>query len=226
MIFLSFAGSQSVSSKLLIEVPKPPKSDMGGSLHIAFVDRDGVINVERPGYVRTWEQFEFLPHALEGLALLARNSWRVVVITNQSAVNRGFLSADALTALHRRMAGAVAACGGEIAAIYACPHRPDEGCGCRKPSPGLLLAAARDFNISLSDVVFVGDQTTDLDAARRAGCRSILVTSGETITELHPVLPGGCDAVVPDLLEASRHLVERRIRNTTGPPTLVGNPGC
>jgi D-glycero-D-manno-heptose 1,7-bisphosphate phosphatase len=179
---------------------------------IAFVDRDGVINANRTDHVKSWDQFEFLPGALDALALLSQSGWRVVVVTNQAVVNRGEVSAFELEQLHARMAEVIRVHGGQLSAVYACPHRPDEACACRKPEPGLLLAAAADLAGRLDRSFIVGDHLTDLEAAKRAGCKSILVLSGRHQLSSAQVLPENCVAVVPDLLAAAHHLVGENSR--------------
>lgn len=174
-----------------------------------FIDRDGVINVNRPDHVKTWDEFEFLPGALGGLSLLASHDYRVIVLTNQAAVNRGLITRTELVRMHDAMARTVAAHGGRVEAVLVCPHRPDEGCACRKPAPGLLLHAQRRFAVRLADALLIGDHPDDMEAARRAGCRSLLVLSGRT-QELGAVaLPPSCIAVMPDLVAAAQHILSQ-----------------
>ncbi|MBX7214929.1 MAG: HAD family hydrolase [Thermoflexales bacterium] len=144
-----------------------------------FLDRDGVLNVNRPDHVKGWEEFEFLPGVLVALRSLARLPVPIIVVTNQAIVNRGRITAARLADIHARMLAAVAAAGGRIDAIYACPHRPDEGCDCRKPRPGMLLQAAREWSLDLPRSVFVGDALTDLEAALAAGAQPVHVASGQ-----------------------------------------------
>jgi D-glycero-D-manno-heptose 1,7-bisphosphate phosphatase len=173
-----------------------------------FVDRDGVINTNRSDYVTAWDHFEFLPGALAGLELLAAQGLRIIVVTNQSVVNRGLASQDEIDGLHARMLDVVTSHGGRIEAVFSCPHRPDEGCVCRKPEPGLLVEAAHKLGILLQEAILIGDHPTDLEAARRAGCASILVLSGRTVSwPSDDALPEGCVVVLPDLLTAARHIV-------------------
>jgi D-glycero-D-manno-heptose 1,7-bisphosphate phosphatase len=172
-----------------------------------FVDRDGVINVNRPEYVTSWSAFEFLPGSLPALALLADRGLEVVVVTNQSAVNRGLLSRARLAGIHAQMCATIARHGGRVRAILYCPHRPDEGCACRKPRPGLLLQARQQLGVDTSAAVLVGDHPTDLEAARQAGCRSILVLSDRTSGWAGDEPPSGCIGVVPDLLAAAERIV-------------------
>lgn len=183
-----------------------------------FVDRDGVINVNRPDHVKSWAEFEFLPGALSGLASLTRHGFDVYVITNQAVVNRGLVSAAELDNIHDRMSRSVVVSGGRIAAVLFCPHRPDEECGCRKPAPGLLLEAADRFGVDLAASVLVGDHTSDLEAAERAGCRSILVRSGRLAADAAIELPAGCLAVLDDLVAAADYLAAG--------PTVPGGGGA
>jgi D-glycero-D-manno-heptose 1,7-bisphosphate phosphatase len=141
-----------------------------------FLDRDGVINRLRSDYVTSWETFELLPRAKEALRLLRAAGLRVVVVTNQRAVARGLLSIADLEMMHARMRTEVAAAGGDIEAIYYCPHDVGQ-CACRKPQVGMFLQAQRDIpTIDFSQSVVVGDSMSDLEAGRRLGCRLILVT--------------------------------------------------
>jgi len=145
-----------------------------------FLDRDGVICRNRDDYVRSPRQLELLPGALDALRRLAPSRFAIVVVTNQSAVNRGLLAPEALEAIHARLRASVRAAGGRLDAVYHCPHRPDERCSCRKPAPGLLQRAAADLQLDLARSWLVGDHPSDLLAARAAGCRPILVASGRT----------------------------------------------
>ncbi len=140
-----------------------------------FLDRDGVINRERRDYVRSWSQFEFLPGALPALAALQQSGLPTVVVTNQSVVGRGLISEQELAGIHDLMCARVGAAGGHIEAVYACEHAPSAGCSCRKPGIELLTRAAAELGIDLEESVMVGDALTDVQAARAAGCRPILL---------------------------------------------------
>lgn len=151
-----------------------------------FLDRDGVINRERADYVKCWQELEFLPGALEAVCALASLDCPILVVTNQSVIGRGIVTADVVDAIHKRLQGNAEANGGRIDAFYVCPHHPHEGCDCRKPKPGLLLRAAQDYALDLSSCIFVGDSWTDREAALAVGCESLLVESGrqgESIAE-------------------------------------------
>ncbi len=140
-----------------------------------LLDRDGVINRERPDYVKSWSEFEFLPHALPALATLNRAGATVVVVTNQSAVGRRLISEEQLAQIHDRMCAEVCAAGGNIDGVYACVHAPDDGCRCRKPGTALFDRVAVELGIDLRESVMVGDAVTDIRAAQAAGCRPVLV---------------------------------------------------
>lgn len=168
-----------------------------------LLDRDGVINRERPDYVRHWAEFEFLPGALQALRRLATLDWPVLVISNQSAVGRGLTTLDAVADIHRRMTAAVAAAGGRIDAVFVCPHHPNDGCACRKPRSGLLRQAAAAFGLRLVDCYFIGDALSDLLAARAVGSRPILVQSGLQGPRLPQLLKDEPDVpLLPDLAHA------------------------
>lgn len=140
-----------------------------------FLDRDGVINKDREDFVKSWEEFEFLPHALEALAALAQTPYRIVVLTNQSGVGRGLLTEKALQQIHAKMIDRIHESGGRIDAIYYCPHKPDAGCDCRKPSAGLFFEAARDLDVNLKSSWAIGDSHRDVHAASRAGVKAVLL---------------------------------------------------
>jgi D-glycero-D-manno-heptose 1,7-bisphosphate phosphatase len=142
------------------------------------VDRDGVLNRRMaPGeYVRSSAEFEWLPGALEALALLHQAGYRVIVASNQAGVSRGHMSVEALDAIHDEMRSQARAAGGLIDAIYYCPHDRTADCDCRKPKPGLLFQAQRDFALDLTRTYFIGDDERDVAAADAAGAPSALVT--------------------------------------------------
>jgi len=144
----------------------------------AFLDRDGVLNVNLDAHVRRWDEFAFLPGAIEAVRRLHEAGWPIVVVTNQAAIGRGYTTAAEVADIHARMCAAIASGGGQIARVLHCPHRPDEACECRKPRPGMLLRAAGDLDLDLARSYVVGDHLTDVEAAIAAGCRPILVRSG------------------------------------------------
>ncbi len=143
-----------------------------------ILDRDGVLNrrMGRAEYVCDWSQWRWMPGALDALAKLNDSGYRVLVATNQPGIARGAMSAEALDDIHFRMRADARTAGGDIAAIYHCPHNWDEGCDCRKPAPGLLFQAQRDFALDLSRNPFMGDDERDRQAAEAAGCPFVHIT--------------------------------------------------
>ncbi len=142
------------------------------------LDRDGVINVDSPDYIRTPAEWIPIPGSLEAIARLTRERFGIVVITNQSAIGRGLMTESSLEAIHHHMCVAVEEAGGQITAIYHCPHTPEAGCDCRKPKPGLFRRFASDFGVVLDGIPAVGDSLRDLEAAKAAGARPVLVLTG------------------------------------------------
>ena len=143
-----------------------------------LLDRDGVINENRAHYVTRWEEFRFLPRALDALAALGRLGLRLAVVTNQSAVGRGLMTREDLDEIHRRMIARCAWRGAAIDGVFVCPHLPWQGCGCRKPKPGLLLQALAALGEPPERCVAVGDSADDLLAAKAAGVPFVLVRTG------------------------------------------------
>lgn len=143
-----------------------------------FLDRDGVICANRSDYVKTWDEFVFLPHSLEALRRLAASDFVIAVTTNQSVVGRGLMTEATLRDIHTQMIAEIERAGGRIDAVYYCPHRPEDKCDCRKPLTGLYQRAERDFDINLVQSIVVGDALDDIVAARTIGAKPILVLTG------------------------------------------------
>jgi D-glycero-D-manno-heptose 1,7-bisphosphate phosphatase len=143
-----------------------------------FLDRDGVINENRSDYVKSWDEFHFLPDSKEAIARLTQAGHRIVVCTNQAGVARGSIARETVEEIHRRMVAGIAEVGGVVEKVYYCPHGKDENCDCRKPRPGMLLRARDELGLDMSDAVFVGDSITDIRAGIAAGVYTILVLTG------------------------------------------------
>lgn len=145
-----------------------------------FLDRDGVINkLERGQYVTEWGKFKFLAGVFEGIKKLNDAGYLVIVITNQSAINRGFMTKEQLKEVHSKMLGEVKKSGGKIDAVYFCPHRPDELCECRKPNTGLFARVNKDFKIDYSGSWFIGDFESDRAVAEKMGLKFILANGDD-----------------------------------------------
>jgi len=152
------------------------------------MDRDGVIIENLPNYVRSWEEVKLIPGALEAISRLDTNRFRVVIVTNQSAVGRGIISIETAHEINKRLIAEIQQAGGHVDGVYMCPHSPEALCQCRKPLPGLILTAAQELDIDLSTSYMIGDALTDLAAGKAAGIPNlILVQTGRGKDQL--VLP-------------------------------------
>jgi D-glycero-D-manno-heptose 1,7-bisphosphate phosphatase len=155
-----------------------------------FLDRDGVIIQHRINYVRSWEDVNFIPGSLEALARLKSSSYRIVLVTNQSAIGRGLVTLETAYEINRKLMDEIVRAGGRIDGIFLCPHHPDENCPCRKPKPGLILQAAEALQIDLAESILVGDTLTDILAGQAAGInRLVLVKTGLGAQQLSLVSP-------------------------------------
>ena len=146
--------------------------------HFILLDRDGVINRDSVGYIRTPDEWEPLPGSLEALKKLTEAGYEIYIITNQSGIGRGYYSLQDMRAIHRKMNQVVCDAGGVIRGIYYCPHAPERKCGCRKPASGLFLQCAKEHRLDLTQGWFVGDKISDLLGGAAVGMRSALVKTG------------------------------------------------
>lgn len=146
-------------------------------LELVLLDRDGVINVDSPDFIKSADEFEPLPGAVEAIAAL-QTACTVAVCTNQSGLGRGLFNETDLAAMHDKLNRAVLAAGGQPLDVYFCPHHPDAGCTCRKPEPELLEVAMRSHQSSPLRTLYAGDSEKDLLAAFNAGCHAALILTG------------------------------------------------
>ena len=162
----------------------------------AFLDRDGTLNVRPPKacYVETPEQFIWLPRAREAVAALKQRGWRVILVSNQPGIARGNFDVTTLDAIHAKMQAELRQVGGEIDAIYYCPHGWDDGCTCRKPAPGMLYMAQKDFCLDLTKCVLIGDDERDIIAGEAAGCHCMRVDESYSLADAVANLLKGHDA--------------------------------
>lgn len=166
-----------------------------------FLDRDGVINVE-VSYLGDPAGFQLLPGVTAAIRRLNQAGLPVIVVTNQSGIGRGYYSLDAMTAVHQRMDAELAAACAHVDALYFCPHRPEDGCSCRKPAPGMLIQAAAELGVDLARSVIIGDKFSDLVAGKVVGCRGVLVLTGHGAEEWARGGPLEPEYVAADLVAA------------------------
>jgi D-glycero-D-manno-heptose 1,7-bisphosphate phosphatase len=147
------------------------------TIRAVFLDRDGTLIVEK-NYLHDPEEVELLPGVVDGLKLLLRHGFALIVVTNQSGVGRGYYSLEAMHAVNKRLGDILKDEGVELDAVYYCPHTPDERCSCRKPELGMLRQAIREKGICLSGSFVVGDKEADISLGNNAGMRTVFVRTG------------------------------------------------
>jgi D-glycero-D-manno-heptose 1,7-bisphosphate phosphatase len=194
-----------------IRQPHPPQGTTGRKA--AFLDRDGVINKDK-AYVHRWEDFEFVPGAIDGMRRLQDAGYALVIVTNQSGLARGYYTKAQYQALTEAFHQALAGQGVKLDGVYHCPHHPKGSvpalavdCDCRKPAPGMLLQATRELGLSLPDSILVGDKPSDIEAARAAGVgRAYLVQSDNPESETSGATPVQADGFFASLLDCTTQL--------------------
>jgi len=146
---------------------------------LVILDRDGVINFDSDEYIKSVDEWRPIPGSIEAIARLSKAGFSVMIVSNQSGLARGLFTKVDLANIHNYMQSLVEEAGGQIDAIFYCPHLPDDNCLCRKPRPGMLQQIEREFDLSLHDVFFIGDTLKDIEAALSMSCQPILVRSGK-----------------------------------------------
>lgn len=183
-----------------------------------FLDRDGTLNVEK-GHLRTPEELELLPGVGSALRTLRQAGFHLIVLTNQPVIARGEASETEVAAIHRKLEWELGKEGAYLDAIYVCPHHPDRGfpgertelktrCECRKPGTGLFKQACRDLRVDVPNSWMVGDQSRDIEMARRAGLRSVLVQTGAA--GRHGQFRSAPDLIADDLASAAQGITQHR----------------
>ena len=186
-----------------------------------FIDRDGTIS-EEVGYVNHPSRFRLFPYSAEAIRILNASGWLAIVVTNQAGVARGYFSEDVIRKIHQQLVSALHAESARLDAIYYCAHHPSVGeppyrldCDCRKPKPGLIEQAGRDFEIDMASSWIAGDRHSDVELARNAGLRSAFVLSGYGRGEWEYQSQGWKhrpDLVCENLLEAVKSIVNHKSR--------------
>jgi len=173
---------------------------------VVFLDRDGVLNTRFPEYISSWNQYVWYPWTFESLRLLHKAGARVFVFTNQSAVGRGYFPEHKLTGIHTRLRERLSEAGIELTGIYYCPHTPEDRCDCRKPKPGMLLQAASEYNIDLSEAWVIGDYMDDIRAGKAVKAHTILLKCGRRDNRITgDDIP---EVVSENLLDGAKHIVQ------------------
>lgn len=155
-----------------------------------ILDRDGVINYDSEDYIKSPAEWHPIPGSLDAIAQLNRANFKVFVATNQSGIARGYYDLRTLDLIHEKFKRELAAVGGHVEEIFHCPHHPKDRCDCRKPQPGLIHKIKNKYAVDLSKTYFIGDSHVDMLAATSAGCKPLLVLTGngQFVRSHHPEL--------------------------------------
>ncbi len=180
-------------------------------MRLVLLDRDGVLNEDRPDSVRRPGDLVLIPGAAAAVARLNGAGWRVVVVTNQAVVGRGLMTADTLDRVHRTLTDALAKAGAHLDAIVTCTDPPGRPSARRKPAPGMLLEALDRFDAGPETTPMIGDGLSDMEAATAAGCARLLVRTGKGAATERAGLPAALRpiTVFDDLAAAVEHLLAR-----------------
>ena len=188
-----------------------------------FLDRDGVITQEPPHYAHKLSQLKLIPKSADAIRLLNENGFVVIVASNQAGIAHGYYREEDAILFHQAMKENLAKEGAYIDAIYYCPHHPEAkidryrvDCNCRKPKPGMLTRAEKELNIDLKQSFIVGDKLSDIEAGKRAGCKTIMVRTGYGVEELKSN-ELDCDYVANDLYDAVQHILYLSHKLVNGP---------
>lgn len=184
------------------------------ALKAIFLDRDGVINKDPDkwteySYVTDWSLFVFLPGVFEALKMLKDKGIKVILVSNQAGVSKGYFTKEKLDDITRSMRQEIEKHGGSIDDVYYCTHKSDDNCECRKPKTGLLEKAAKKHDIDCKKTYFIGDSHVDVIAGRDVGCTTVFVLSGKTPREEMETWEEKPDHVCKDLLEAVQWVMKK-----------------
>jgi D-glycero-D-manno-heptose 1,7-bisphosphate phosphatase len=173
-----------------------------------FLDRDGVL-IEYIPYLGRPEQVKLPPNAAMALKQWQNKGYKLIVITNQSGIGRGYFSLEDVNAIHQRMKDEYAKFGVFFTDIMICPHHPDDRCPCRKPYPYLLIKAAKRHQIAVSQSFFMGDAPSDLECAIQAGCQPVLLLTGRGKTTVEKLSQYNCQIPVYEQLQDTIDLINK-----------------
>jgi D-glycero-D-manno-heptose 1,7-bisphosphate phosphatase len=181
-------------------------------MKLIVLDRDGVINHDSDDYIKSTEEWLPIDGSLEAISRLNHGGYTVVVASNQSGLARGYFDIEALSAMHRKMDELLVKQGGRVDAVFYCPHGPDDGCDCRKPKAGMLLEIGQRYNVSLKEIIFIGDSIADIKAASNASAMPMLVRTGKGV-KAEKILQSECKSsssipVFDDLAQAVKAILK------------------
>jgi len=182
-----------------------------------FLDRDGVITQDPPNYAHRPDQLKLIPGSAEAIRILNENNFKVIVISNQSGVARGYYREKDVEIFNCAMKEELKKKNAYIDAIYYCPHHPDAkieaykvNCNCRKPKSGMLKRAEKELSINLKQSFMIGDKRTDIEAGKRAGCKTIMVLTGQGKEEMKKESNIKPDYIVSNLFEGTMKILDRK----------------
>lgn len=175
---------------------------------VVFLDRDGVISKDSPDHIKSWEEFHFLPYTKEAIKILTENGFNIIVITNQSVIARGMTTVKELEQMHANMIKEIEKEGGKIIDIYYCPHHPDDKCNCRKPAPGLLIKAMKDYKVDPKKSFMIGDRMMDVKVGKKVGTRTIIIPSTLGLKEMKEEKNIKPDYIAKNLYDASKWIIK------------------
>ena len=180
-------------------------------MKLVILDRDGVINQDADDYVKSVEEWQPIPGSIEAIAQLYQSGFTIVVATNQSGLSRGLFDLEALESMHAKLNTLVESKGGQVTAIFYCPHHPEDNCNCRKPKAGLIDVIEAELAISAAGCPLVGDTIRDLQAGISKGCDPFLVKTGKGTDTYHQLRqhpdPKFDDLKIFDDLAAAAHYI-------------------
>ncbi len=181
-------------------------------MKVVFLDRDGVIN-KYPGdldYVKSWDEFHFLPKVKSALKKLTDCGFKLFIISNQAGVSRGIYTQEALDLITRNMLNELRRHAIEIAGVYYCTHRQEDNCSCRKPKTGLIELAKKKYFLNLKNSYFIGDSIRDVKTAKQAGLKSILILSGKEKISNRKKWEEQPDFIHKDLHQATEFIISQK----------------
>ena len=176
-----------------------------------FLDRDGTLNHDSKAYVKSVDELKIFEETPTALKLFSRTGYLIIIITNQSGVGRNYFSEQELLKMHQKLIQTVKEEGGQIDAIYYCPHHPDDNCNCRKPGIANISKAMKRFDIDLESSYFIGDSPKDIETGYRAGCKTVLVKTGLKDYSPHAVRQWKYepDFIFDNILQAAQSITEK-----------------